>query len=119
MGRLRGKHFESVFTKFYQSFILPQKFGVDKRTAHLSALIRSGQRKRKSVIKELSREIYDEKELKAEKSYIIKKLGFSENELDEIMLHSPVPDDFFKTDETYIGPIKKVAKFLKFRSKIW
>ena len=45
-----GKHFESVFTRFYQNYILPQKFGVDKRRAHLSALIRSGQLKRKSVI---------------------------------------------------------------------
>ena len=113
-----GKHFESVFTKFYQSYILPQKFGVDKRRAHLSALIRSGQRKRKSVIKELARPFYDKEGLKAEKAYIIKKLGFSENEFDEIMTHNPVPHDFYKTDETYIGPIKKLAKFLKFKSKM-
>ena len=113
-----GKHFESVFTKFYQSYILPQKFGVDKRRAHLSALIRSGQRKRKSVIEELARPLYEKEELKAEKAYIIKKLGFSENEFDEIMTHNPVPHDFYKTDETYIGPIKKLAKFLKFKSKL-
>ena len=113
-----GKHFESVFTKFYQSYILPQKFGVDKRRAHLSALIRSGQRKRKSVIEELARPLYDKEELKAEKAYIIKKLGFSENEFDEIMTHNPVPHDFYKTDETYIGPIKKLAKFLKLKSKM-
>src|SRR5690606_37998474 len=38
-----GKHHESIFTKFYQNYILPTKFKIDKRKAHLSNLICSGQ----------------------------------------------------------------------------
>ena len=38
-----GKHYESIWTRFYQGYILPKKFGIDKRKAHYSNLICSGQ----------------------------------------------------------------------------
>src|SRR5882757_6727466 len=48
-----GKHYESIFTKFYQAYILPEKFKIDKRKAHLSTLICSGQLSREEALKEL------------------------------------------------------------------
>ena len=47
------KHYESIFTRFYQGYILPNKFGIDKRILHLSTLIISKQLKRDEAIKEL------------------------------------------------------------------
>jgi hypothetical protein len=48
--RVRGKHHESLFTKFYQGYILPTKFGVDKRRAHLSDRIRNGEMTRDEAL---------------------------------------------------------------------
>jgi N-acetyl sugar amidotransferase len=48
-----GKHFESIYTRFYQGYILPQKFGFDKRKMHLSSLICAGELTREDALKEL------------------------------------------------------------------
>jgi N-acetyl sugar amidotransferase len=52
-----GKHYESTYTKFYQGVILPEKFNIDKRKLHLSALILSGQMSRNEAIEELNKPI--------------------------------------------------------------
>ncbi len=80
-----GKHHESIFTKFYQAYILPEKFGVDKRRAHYSTLICSGNMNRVDAIKLLSKSIYMEDELAADMEYVLKKLGISEKEFKIIM----------------------------------
>src|SRR5262249_9042258 len=48
-----GKHYESRWTRFYQAHYLPQKFGYDKRKAHLSSLIAAGQTTRDAALLEL------------------------------------------------------------------
>jgi N-acetyl sugar amidotransferase len=78
-----GKHFESIFTRFYQGYILPEKFNVDKRKTHLSNLIRSGQITREIALEKINEEIYAPDRLKEDKYYVIKKLGLSEAEFDE------------------------------------
>lgn len=78
-----GKHFESIFTRFYQAYILPKKFNIDKRKAHLSALICSGQMTREEALKELDKPIYNADKLQDDKEYVIKKLGMTELEFDE------------------------------------
>ncbi len=80
-----GKHYESVFTKFYQAYFLPEKFGIDKRKPHLSCLVRNGELSRDDALAELDEPLYDPVELRAEKEYVLKKLGFSEEEFAEIM----------------------------------
>lgn len=85
-----GKHYESIFTKFYQAYILPQKFGVDKRRIHLSDLIMNGEFTRDEALAELSRPIYDALELEQDRDYVIKKLGFSKREFQEYMAAVPV-----------------------------
>ena len=77
-----GKHYESVFTRFYQGYILPKKFNVDKRKAHLSNLIFSGQITKEQAIEELKTPIYKEDIFREDKEFAIKKLGFTEKEFD-------------------------------------
>jgi N-acetyl sugar amidotransferase len=93
-----GKHYESVFTKFYQAYILPVKFGVDKRKAHLSTLVCSGQMTRDEALRELEKPLYDPEELRRDKEYVLKKLGFTEAEFDRMMSEEPVPHDAFEVE---------------------
>ena len=79
-----GKHFESRYTKFFQAYYLPQRFGYDKRRAHLSSLIVSGQLDRESALKEMEQPSYSAEELREEKAFIIKKLGLTEDEYESI-----------------------------------
>jgi N-acetyl sugar amidotransferase len=80
-----GKHHESIFTKFYQLYILPTKFNIDKRKAHLSTLICSGQISREDALKKLKESLYKKEELERDKEYVIKKLGLTNKEFKELM----------------------------------
>ncbi|HSZ86974.1 MAG TPA: N-acetyl sugar amidotransferase, partial [Puia sp.] len=75
-----GKHYESVFTRFYQGYILPEKFKVDKRKAHLSNLIFSKQLSKEKALEELKKPIYQEELLRVDKPFVLKKLDFTEEE---------------------------------------
>lgn len=93
-----GKHYESVFTRFYQGYVLPKKFNVDKRRAHLSNLILTGEITRDEAMRELQRPTYDENLQAEDKDYVAKKLGFSSEEFDEILTAAPVPHARYGTD---------------------
>ena len=80
-----GKHYESVFTRFFQAYYLPKKFNYDKRLAHLSTLICSGQISREDALKEMQIETYPAELLEQDKEYVMKKLGLNKLELDEII----------------------------------
>ncbi|NLR90507.1 N-acetyl sugar amidotransferase [Flammeovirga agarivorans] len=110
-----GKHYESIFTKFYQAYILPEKFGIDKRKAHLSTLICSGQITREDAIKELEQPLYLPNELENDKEYILKKLGLSNSEFETIMNTPPRSHNDFKSD---LPLKKKYMEFLKKTEKI-
>ena len=79
------KHGESVFTKFFQTYYLPERFGYDKRRAHLSSLILSGQTTREKALKELEIPPCNPKEAEELKIYVAKKLGISVKELEDYM----------------------------------
>lgn len=80
-----AKHWESAFTRFYQAYILPTKFGIDKRRAHLSAVVCAGQMTREEALDELARSPYTEEQLKRDKEYVAKKLGLTDEEFDGLM----------------------------------
>lgn len=84
-----GKHYESTFTKFYQAYILPEKFGVDKRRIHLSDLIMNGEISREDALNELAKPPYNSLQLASDYEYVTKKLGFSKNEFEEYMSTPP------------------------------
>ena len=88
------KHGESIFTKFYQSYILTNKFGFDKRRAHLSDRINSGQINREFALEILSKPPYDsEDDQETEKNYFLSKLGITDTEFIEIM-NSPIKSHY-------------------------
>lgn len=106
------KHGESIFTKFFQNYWLPMKFGYDKRKPHLASLIVAGQMSREEGLKELDKPLYDEKELKEDKEYIAKKLGVSDEEFENILqMPSHKYSDFPNMTEKY-NRMKKVQNFL-------
>jgi hypothetical protein len=112
-----GKHYESVFTKFYQAYVLPEKFGIDKRRSHLSSLIRNGELSRDQALAELEGPAYDPEELRIDREYVLKKLDFTEQEFDEIMRlpvrsHADYPsdEDFKRLLRPFRGLYERLAK---------
>lgn len=84
-----GKHYESLYTRFVQAYILPEKFGFDKRRAHLSTLINSNQISRDEALEEMKVKLYDESLLQEHKEYVAKKFEITIDELNEILRNSP------------------------------
>jgi N-acetyl sugar amidotransferase len=80
-----GKHYESVYTKFYQGWILPHKFGYDKRRMHLSTLVCSAGMSRAEALAEISRPAYPPEAVEPDKAFVAKKLGITREEFDAIM----------------------------------
>lgn len=93
-----GKHYESVFTRFYQAYILPTRYGIDKRKAHLSNLVSNGELTRDEALIELSGPIADPDRLLRDKRYVAKKLGWSETEFEDILALPPVAHETYGTD---------------------
>jgi N-acetyl sugar amidotransferase len=113
-----GKHYESTFTKFYQAYILPEKFKIDKRKAHLSTLICSGQITREEALAELRKPLYEQRELKSDREYVIKKFGMKEEDFDYIMKQVPRLHSDFKSDrhlkELYMKILKSTQQLRRF-----
>ncbi len=106
-----GKHYESIVTKFYQAYILPKKFNIDKRKAHLSSLICSQQITRTQALAELHEPLYNSKsEMQNDKEYFIKKMGFSEKEFDEIMKEDRKEHFDYKSYNKFINKLKKFVR---------
>lgn len=80
-----GKHCESSFTRLYQGYILPKKFGIVKKKAHLSSLIVAGQMTRNDAITELKKDDYPKKQLEEDIQLFIKNIGITRKEFDDIM----------------------------------
>jgi len=83
------KHYESQFTKFFQGYYLPKKFGFDKRRAHLASMVLSGHLSRASALEAIARSTYGEEELQADRAFVLKKLELTKSEFDEILSAPP------------------------------
>jgi N-acetyl sugar amidotransferase len=92
-----GKHYESIFTRFYQGYILPRKFNVDKRKAHLSTLVAAKLITREEALKELKQPPYSEELQKADYEYALKKFEITGQEFEMYMNNPPVPHAFYGT----------------------
>jgi N-acetyl sugar amidotransferase len=80
-----AKHGESRFTKFFQNYYLPTRFGYDKRRAHLSSLILAGQLSRDGALRELDAPLYDPATLREDRRFFVKKLGITDEEFEQLM----------------------------------
>ena len=77
------KHFESRFTKFYEGYWLPERFGFDTRKVQYSSLILTGQMTRDEALEKLKKPAYDPETIDDEFSYIATKLGITVEQLRE------------------------------------
>ncbi len=120
LGRLYGfksypyKHYESVFTRFYQGYLLPQKFGVDKRKVHLSTLIMSGQMEREVALVKMKENPYDSiQALDQDREYFLKKMKWRSSDLDAYLQRPEVPHDHYASEASYVKQLKFLWKSLR------
>jgi N-acetyl sugar amidotransferase len=104
--RYAGKHYESIFTRFFQGYILTNKYNYDKRKVHLSNLIMSKQISRSEALNELNKHPYPNQELlKEDIDFFLKKFNFTKSEFQTIMNgKSREPSEF----KSYEGVFKKL-----------
>jgi N-acetyl sugar amidotransferase len=93
-----GKHYESIFTRFYQGYILLTKFGIDKRKGHLSNLIWSGQISKGEALAELQHPPYEAEMFEQDLAFVLKKFGLSKEEFEELMNRPTVPHEYYGTE---------------------
>jgi len=111
-----GKHYESVYTRFFQSYILPTKFGIDKRKAHYSTLINTGNMTRNEAVDKLSKPLFDET-ITEDIEFVSKKFDIPVLELDRI-LSLPIKNySDYKNSESLHSKLLDASRtnsFLKF-----
>jgi N-acetyl sugar amidotransferase len=95
-----GKHYESVWTRFFQGYFLPVRFGIDKRRAHYSTMICAGQMTRDHALLELQKPTYPEDLLRDDLLFVCKKFGLSLQEFETLMKaptkkHTDYPNHYF------------------------
>lgn len=116
-----GKHHESIYTRIFQTYILPIKFGYDKRRAHYSSLILAGQMNRDEAINMLKELPYNPITIDKDIEYLIKKLEVDCSEFNEIM-NSEIKfyQDFSPTFPKKVAQMEKklTASLLKYRRSI-
>jgi N-acetyl sugar amidotransferase len=108
------KHYESVFTRFYQAYILPKKFNVDKRRLHLSSLIISEQISREEALKELSGIAYkSEKEMENDINYFLKKMKWTESQLNDYINRPSIPHSAYPNEKSLWDFCRNTLKYLE------
>ncbi len=105
------KHHESIYTRFFQSYILPNKFGIDKRRAHYSSLIVSGQLEREDALRCIAEPIADPRMIKEDLQYVTKKLGVSAEEFGRIMAEPRRSYADFRNESRRYERLKAMMRF--------
>jgi N-acetyl sugar amidotransferase len=112
------KHFESRFTKFYEGYWLPQRFGFDTRRVQFSSLILTGQMQREEAIAILKKPAYNSETIEEDFNYIATKLGITKSEL-EIYFNSPKKFYWdYKNQEWLFNLGAKILKLLGIEKSI-
>ena len=104
------KHHESRFTRFYEDYWLPRKFGYEKRRAHFSSLILTGQMTREEALDRISRPELSEEFLQKEFEYVANKLDLTKAELQEIF---EGPNKTYNDYKNKMGIIKLGAQVMQ------
>ncbi len=109
-----GKHYESIYTRFFQGYILPQKFGIDKRRAHYSSLIcGSGAMTRDEALEELQKDTYSQDLVKQDREYLIKKFRLKEGDFEEIMSLPKKTFNDYKNNYSLFKTLRKILFYLR------
>ena len=111
------KHYESIFTRFYQGYILPKKFNIDKRLVHLSADVLSGDMSRNVALKEIEKIPYISEELmRQDEQYFLKKMNWTKDELDDYISRPRIEHFNYSTSRPLYDYL--VAVYLKLRNRV-
>ena len=117
--KLQHKHHESRFTRFYEDYWLPKKFGYEKRRAHFSSLILTGQMTREEALERISQPEMSQEFLKQEFEYIANKLGLTVDELQTIFKGENKTYKNYKNKRTLIGFGAKAMKVLGLEKRLF
>ena len=102
-----------------RGYILPEKFHIDKRKAHLSNLIFSGQISKKEAVEELDKPIYDAAQLKIDKDFVLKKLELTNTEFENFIRNPRMEHKDFATEKSFyerfpaLTSLKPLVSFTK------
>ncbi len=107
------KHGESNFTKLFQNYYQPEKFGYDKRLPHLSSLIVTGQINRNEALKKLEEPLYDPEELKNDIDHFCRKLNISREEFDRFITDPAHDYTDFPNSDSRIKLMRTVQAFVE------
>ena len=108
------KHFESIFTRFYQGYLLIKKFKIDKRKFHYSSSILSGQlTKPEAQALVDSNEYIESGMMEEDKQYICKKLGFTESEFEEIIQSQPKKHIDYPSMINFLNKLRKIKHVIQ------
>ncbi len=111
-----GKHYESIYTRFFQGYYLPLKFKIDKRRGHFSDLIRSKQLSRDEALKLIKKDPYPSESLKKEDfHYVLKKLEISIDDFNKLINNERKSYKNYPNNEFIIDFMKNMLN--KFREK--
>ncbi len=110
--RYPQKHFESRFTRFYESYWLPEKFGYDTRKVQYSSLILTGQMTREEALEKLKSPAYNPETIKEDFEYIATKLGITVEELQGYMDQPNRKNSEFKSQESIYSIGAKVMRIV-------
>ena len=106
------KHFESRFTRFYESYWLPNRYGYDVRKVQYSSLILTGQMARDEALEKLKQPSYDEETITHDFEYVATKLGISVDELQSYMELPMKSYKDYKSQESIYNVGARVMKAL-------
>ncbi len=117
--KFNHKHHESRFTRFFEDYWLPRKFGFDRRRAHFSSLILSEQMTRVSAIERLKKPELDEYFLEREFEYVAHKLDLTVTELRQIFLAENKSASDYKSKHYFINIGSKIMSYLGLESRLY
>jgi N-acetyl sugar amidotransferase len=112
------KHFESVLTRFFQGYYLPTKFGIDKRKAHFSSLILSGQMTREDALAKLGEPPYSESWIEQDKRVIAEALRLSVDEWEAILNAPPQRHEDFPSQRVMFALKDRMVRFMGIRERL-
>jgi len=108
------KHYESIFTRFYQGYILPKKFNIDKRKLHLSTLVMSNQMTRDEALRIMKEIPYPSEALQQEDvDYFLKKMGWTAKQLEEYLARPEIPHAKYGTEKPLWDKLAQTARRMK------
>ena len=110
--KYENKHYENVFTRFYEGYYLPQKFGYDKRKCYFSNMILTGQMTRNEALNKLKETPYSTEQMKQDMDYIAKKLHITIEDMESILKGDNKTYKDYKNSFYFIELAIKIAKLV-------